>query len=242
MKALIIEDELLARKELRLLLKMHLEIEVVGEAVSPKEALKLITELEPDLLFLDIQLRGGTGFDLLAAPLSKRPQVIFTTANPDFALQAFDFDAADYLVKPIRPERLARAIRKVQGLIESDPSALEGGRIERLDRSARIFLRDQEKIRYVPIHEITLIESEGNHSRIYVGKESSLIHRALSAIDERLPENLFFRANRAQIINFEAVQSIEPWFSNTLRATLTNGVVVEFSRRASLAFRETQGL
>lgn len=242
MKAVIIEDELLARKELKLLLKAHPEIELLGEAGSPTTGLRMIAELEPDLLFLDIHLRGGTGFDLLAASMSKRPQVIFTTADPDFALQAFDFDAADYLVKPISPDRLAHAICKVRGIVENEPFSSGGNRTERLDRSARIFLRDQNKSRYVPITEIALIESEGNYSRIHVGKESSLIHRALSAIEERLPEDCFFKANRAQIINLEAVTSVEPWFSNSLRATLTNDAVVELSRRASLVFRETQGL
>jgi len=189
-------------------------------------------------LFLDVHLRGGTGFDLLDSSLEQKIQVIFTTAHPDFAAQAFDFAAVDYLVKPIRPERLARAIRRVL-----DRSDEEGGvsNWERLDRKSRIFLKDQETSRFVAITDILLIESEGNHSRIHIGDESMLIHRALSTIGERLPEDLFFRANRSQIVNLDAVSSLEPWFSNCLRATLRNGAVVEFSRRASLAFRETRG-
>ncbi len=238
MKALIIEDEPLARKELHLLLESHPEITVVGEAISPKEGARMIAELQPGLLFLDVHLRGGTGFDLLDSSLEQKIQVIFTTAHPDFAAQAFDFAAADYLVKPIRPERLARAIRRVLDRTEE-----EGGvsNWERLDRKARIFLKDQETSRFVAITDILLIESEGNHSRIHIGDESMLIHRALSTIGERLPEDLFFRANRSQIVNLDAVSSLEPWFSNCLRATLRNGAVVEFSRRASLAFRETRG-
>lgn len=239
MKALIIEDEPLARRELKLLLEAHPEIVVVGEAVSPKEGLRLIEELQPELLFLDVHLRGGTGFDLLESVGEKRPLLIFTTAHADFAVRAFEFEAADYLVKPIRADRLEQAVRKI---LLREKVAGEPMQAERFDRKARIYLKHLDTSRYVPIAEICLIESEGNHSRIYFGKESSLVHRALSTIEERLPEELFFKANRSQIVNLQAIQSLEPWFSNTLRATLRNGVVVEFSRRASLLFRETQSL
>ena len=239
MRALIVEDEPLARKELRFLLEAHPEIAVVGEAISPKQAASMVAEFLPDLLFLDVNLRGGTGFDLLDACGEKKPAVIFITAHPDFAVQAFDFAAADYLVKPIRPERLALAIHRVTEPESSLGLPLQG---ERLSRQDRIFLKDQDVSRYILVSEIRLIESEGNYSRIHFGKEALVIHRSLSSIEERLPPNLFFRANRAQILNLESIVSIEPWFSNSLRATLSEGVIVEFSRRASLTFRETREL
>jgi two-component system LytT family response regulator len=239
MKALIIEDEPLARKELRFLLESHPEITIVGEAISPKQATAMISEHQPDLLFLDVHLRGGTGFDLLDSHRGKRPAVIFTTAHPDFAVQAFDFEAVDYLVKPIRPERLARAIGRISHMESEGDSDVQG---ERLRRHDRIFLKDQEVSRYITVSDIHLIESEGNYSKIHFDKEALLIHRSLSFVEERLPIDLFFRANRGQLINLEAIATIEPWFSNSLRATLTEGTVVEFSRRASLAFRETREL
>jgi two-component system LytT family response regulator len=239
MKALIIEDEPLARKELRFLLEAHPEIVVVGEAISPNQAASMIEELQPELLFLDVHLRGGTGFDLLDSHVGKRPAIIFTTAHPDFAVQAFDFAAVDYLVKPIRPERLAQAIYRISVPESAGDSRAPG---ERLTRQDRIFLKDQEVSRYIAITDIRLIESEGNHSKIHFGKEALLIHRSLSTIEERLPLELFFRANRAQIINLEEISSIEPWFSNSLRATLSDSTIIEFSRRASLSFRETMGL
>jgi len=239
MKALIIEDEPLSRRELRLLLEAHPEITVAGEAISPKQALAMMDELGPDLIFLDVNLRGGTGFDLLDACGEKKPAVIFITAHPDFAVQAFDFAAVDYLVKPIRPERLAMAIRRV---IEPESSLGLAWQGEQLSRRDRIFLKDQDVSRYIPVSEIRLVESEGNYSRIHFGKESLMIHRSLSSIEERLPSHIFFRANRAQIINLESIVSMEPWFSNSLRATLSDGTIVEFSRRASLAFRETREL
>jgi two-component system LytT family response regulator len=239
MRALLIEDEPLARREMRLLLEAHPEIEVVGDAGSPNTALTLIQSLKPELLFLDVNLRGGSGLELLASMARDRPKVIFTTAYSDFAIQAFDFDAIDYLVKPIRPERLAQALRK----LEMSAGEMENAAAPcRLSAGSRIFLRDQEKSWFVSISEIVLIESEGNHSRILAEGATTLIHRSLSLIEERLPLELFFRANRAQLINLEQIRTIEPWFSNTLRATLSNGVVVEFSRRASLVFRETRGI
>jgi two-component system LytT family response regulator len=241
MKTLIVEDEPLARKELRFLLGSHPEISVIGEAISPTEALRLISELQPELLFLDVHLRGGTGFDLLDACELPKPRVIFTTAHPDFAAQAFDFAAVDYLVKPIRPERLAQAISRVLGEGDAANTSTPSS-VERLDRSARILLKNPDVSRYVPVADITLIESEGNHSRIHFGNESVVIHRALTSVEERLPGDLFFRASRAQVINLEAISKVEPWFSNCLRATLRDGTVVEFSRRASHTFRDTHGL
>jgi two-component system LytT family response regulator len=239
MKALIIEDEPLARKELRFLLESHPEIVIVGEAISPQQAAAMIAELQPELLFLDVHLRGGTGFDLLESHEGKRPAVIFTTAHPDFAVQAFDFDAVDYLVKPIRPERLARAINRISQPESAGDSLLHA---ERLSRQDRIFIKHQDVSRYIPVSEIRWIESEGNYSRIHFGKESLVIHRSLSSIEERVPTDLFFRANRAQLINLEVIASIEPWFSNSLRATLSDGTIIDFSRRASLSFRETTEL
>lgn len=236
MKTLIIEDEPPARKELRFLLEAHPEIVVIGEAISPKQAAAMIEEFQPDLLFLDVHLRGGTGFDLLNSYKEKRPAIIFTTAHADFALQAFDFAAVDYLVKPIRPERLAQAISKIA---EFKSSGVSG---ERLKRHDRILMRDQDVSHYIAISEIRLIESEGNQSKIHFGNEALLIHRSLSCIEERLPMELFFRANRAQIVNLEKITSIEPWFSNSLRARLTDNTIIEFSRRASVSFRETMAL
>ena len=239
MKALIVEDEALARKELKLLLEPHPEIEVIGEAVSPKEAAKLIHAAKPDLIFLDVNLRGGSGLDLLAALEEPHPAVIFTTAYADFAKQAFDFNAVDYLVKPIRPERLSQALGKISTATDGPVFSTDA---PKLTAETKIFLRDQEKSWYVPLNKISLIESEGNHSRIHIPEGVALIHRSLTAVEERLPEDLFFRANRAQLVNLGHIGKIEPWFSQTLKATLLNGQSVEFSRRSSQIFRETRSL
>ena len=141
MKALIIDDERLARKELVRLLEEHPSIEVVGEAMNADEAEKLIEELNPDLLFVDIQMPGRTGFQLLES-LDTVPMVVFTTAYDEFALKAFEVNALDYLLKPIQPERLAEAVRKIQ-----DKERLREGRLRegKLGLNDQVFVKDGER-------------------------------------------------------------------------------------------------
>jgi two-component system LytT family response regulator len=230
---------LLPEKNSGCCLEPHPEIVVVGEAFSPREAAKLIHAERPELVFLDVNLRGGSGLDLLGGLEEPHPAVIFTTAYSDFARQAFDFDAVDYLVKPIRPERLAHSLRKLHAAREALVFSAEQ---PKLTAETRIFLRNSEKSWYVTLGEIPLIESEGNHSRVYLPDGVALIHRSLTAVEERLPAELFFRANRAQLINLVHIESIEPWFSQTLKAMLRNGRSVEFSRRSSHIFRESRSL
>ena len=245
MKAVIVEDEALARKELRVLLEAHPEIKVVGEAVSPAQAAKLVASVRPDLLFLDVNLRAGTGFDLLESLRPNLPCVIFTTARADFALQAFDFDAVDYLLKPVNPERLAKAIAKLQPAEPKDDEERDAPvarQSDQLSIDSKVFLRDEEKTWYIAVGDISLVEAEGNYSRIHFDGGSTLVHRTLTAVEARLPAASFFRANRSQLVNTSHIASVEPWFSQTLKATLRNAKTIEFSRRSSLLFRETRGL
>jgi two-component system LytT family response regulator len=244
MRAILVEDEAPARRELRLLLQAHPDVEIVGEASSPKEAARLIAASAPELVFLDVNLRAGTGFDLLESLGGNLPGVIFTTAHADFSLQAFDFNAVDYLLKPVNPDRLTKALarfRAIAGGGEDDgkthtrPAGL-------LTAESKIFLRVNEKSWYVALSDIFLIEAQGNYSRIHFDRETVLIHRSLSSVEERLPTEIFFRANRAQLINLQHIATVEPWFSQTIKATLQDGRNIEFSRRSSLIFRETNGL
>ena len=158
MKALIIDDERLARKELVRLLEEHPSIEVVGEAMNADEAEKLIEELNPDLLFVDIQMPGRTGFQLLES-LDTVPMVVFTTAYDEFALKAFEVNALDYLLKPIQPERLAEAVRKIQ-----DKERLREGRLRegKLGLNDQVFVKDGERCWFVSLSNIRLFESDGN--------------------------------------------------------------------------------
>jgi two-component system, LytTR family, response regulator len=224
MRALIIDDERIARQELRRLLAAHPEIEITGEASNGEEALARIQELEPDLLFLDIQMPGMTGFDVLDR-LRDVPEVIFTTAYDQHALKAFEFNALDYLLKPIAPKRLALALEKVR------PE-------RRRSRLEQIFLRDGERCWILKMTEIDLLESEGNYTRIYFRNEHPVIPGSLAAFEARLDETVFFRASRKHIINLNSIERSDWGPAGNLVVRMRGGRDVELSRRQSLRLRE----
>ncbi len=230
MKVLIVDDERLARSELRRLLAAHGDVEIVGEARTADEAIELIGRLHPELLLLDVQMPGGDGFELLER-LDEAPAVIFTTAFDQYALRAFEVSALDYLVKPIAPERLAAALAKAEARI----SASAGH--QPLGRGQRIFVRDGERCWFVAVEDIVLIESEGNYARLYFAAHRPLLPRSLNAIGDRLDPALFFRANRRQILNVEHIQAIAPWPNDGYRVTLAGGLEVEMSRRQARLFQ-----
>jgi two-component system, LytTR family, response regulator len=228
MKAVIIDDERLARVELRRLLADHPEVQVVGEARGPEEALDLIPDLSPDLIFLDIQMPGMTGFQLLER-LEDVPQVIFTTGYDEYALQAFEVNALDYLMKPIAPARLAAALARTRS---RQPKS----------RLQQVFVRDGERCWIVRLADVFLMESEGNYTRLCFGNDRPLIRRSLSALEEQLDPAVFFRANRKQIVNLKWVQETAAGAGGALAVTLRGGREVEISRRAAARLREVMSL
>ncbi len=233
MTTLIIDDERLARAELKRLLKAHPQIRVLGEAGDAAEAAQKIAQLKPDLLFLDIQMPGKSGFDLIQA-LPVLPKVIFTTAFDAYALRAFEFDAFDYLLKPIEPARLALSIARLQKEAGPGSSPSEGGMLEENDQ---VFLKENDKCLVVKIKDIHLFESEGNYVRVYSGSQKVLIYRSLNSLEARLNPVLFFRASRTHIINLRQVESVEDGF-DCLMVKLTGGMMVRMSRRKSQLFRQ----
>jgi two-component system LytT family response regulator len=228
MKALIVDDERLARLELRRLLAEHPEIEVAGEARGGEEALSMIPQLAPDLLFLDIQMPGLTGFELLER-LEDLPQVIFTTAYDEYAIKAFEVNALDYLLKPIVPSRLAAALGRVRP--RSDRGRLE-----------QVFVRDGGRCWIVRIPDIFLLESEGNYTRVYFGTERPLIRRSLNTLQEQLDPAVFFRAGRKEIVNLKWIDKVDIAIAGGLLITLRGGRTVEMSRRQSTRLREILSL
>ena len=228
MKALIIDDERIARQELRRLLAAHPEIEIVGEARTGVEALEQIGRLAPEVLFLDVRMPGMSGFDLLEH-LDDVPQVIFTTAYDQYALKAFEVSALDYLVKPVAPARLAAAVAKLR------PPASQL-------RMEQVFVRDGERCWLVRVADIFLLESEGNYTRLHFANERPLIPRSLAALHERLDPAIFFRAGRRHIINLKWVERVEPGVGDNLQVILRGGTTVEMSRRQSARFREALSL
>lgn len=228
MKALIVDDERIARQELRRLLAAHSEIEVCGEARTGEEALASIRLQDPEVLFLDIHMPGMTAFDLLEK-VEDVPQIIFTTAFDTYALRAFDAGAIDYLVKPVAPNRLAAAISRLRP--PAPPSSLQ-----------RVFVKENERCWLVQATDIYLLESEGNYTRLYFGNERALIPRSLSALEHRLDSSVFFRASRRHIVNLKWVASVGPDVAGGLVIRLKTGIDVEMSRRRAALFRQALSL
>ncbi len=241
MKALIVDDERLARKELMKLLEEHPSIEVIGEATNADEALQMTNDLNPDLLFLDIQMPGKTGFQLLEE-LDSVPLVVFTTAYDEFALKAFEVSALDYLLKPIQPERLLETISKVSEKERTRAAITRGTADKKLGLNDQVFVKDGERCWFVSLSNIRLFESDGNYIKVYFDTNRPMIHKSLNALDEKLDERAFFRASRKHIINLSWVEGIEPWFNGGLMVKLKGGEKVEVSRRQAAKFKDMMSL
>lgn len=231
MKALIIDDEPLARRELRRLLADFPWVDIVGEAGDVTEAVARIETLAPELLFLDIQMPGGSGFDLLSR-LDHVPRVIFTTAYDHHAVRAFEVNALDYLLKPIEPQRLAAALAKARSAPEDKPVEVQPN-----DILERLFVRDGERCWFVPLREVSVLSAEGNYVRLFWGAERPLLGRPLHSLEQRLDPKRFFRANRKQIINVDFIENVELGIGGQLHVQLRGGSEVDISRRQARLFR-----
>jgi two-component system LytT family response regulator len=236
-KAIIIDDERLARNELKKLLEQYPDILIIDEASNVDEAIEKIDLSRPDLIFLDIQMPGKTGFDLLAE-IEKSPRVIFTTAYDEFALKAFEVNALDYLLKPIDPKRLADAIQKLQSEIALEQASLLGVSRGPLTEVDQVFVKDGERCWFVKLADIRLFESVGNYAKVYFSTNKPLILKSLNALEERLDDRVFFRANRKHIINLRWIEKIEPYFNGGLLVELKGGEKIEISRRQTVKFKE----
>ena len=242
MRAIIIDDERLARTELKKLLQDYPEVEVIDEAANADEGATKIESQQPDLVFLDIQMPGKTGFDMLAQ-LEKTPQVIFTTAYDEFALKAFEVNALDYLLKPIEPKRLADAIQKLNGNDIREPrTEITGTNNSLLTENDQVFVKDGERCWFVKLNDIRLFESVGNYAKVFFGANKPLILKSLNALEERLDEKTFFRANRKHIVNLRMIDKIEPYFNGGLLLELKGGEKIEVSRRQTVKFKEMMSL
>jgi len=242
-KVLIVDDERLARVELRKLLAEFPEIEIIGEASNAQEAKQKIEELDPDLIFLDIQMPGKSGFDLLAE-LEPSPQVIFTTAYNEYALKAFEVNALDYLLKPVDPKRLTDAIHKLSVQDEKlritrSENILNNNVLYEHDQ---VFVKDGERCWFVKLSEIRLFESVGNYAKVHFSTNKPLILKSLNALEERLDIKVFFRANRKYIVNMRMIEKVEPYFNGGLMLEIKGGEKLEISRRQAVKFKELMSL
>ena len=242
MRVLIIDDERLARKELKSLLTELDLVEVLDECSNADDALEKIEAFKPDLIFLDIQMPGKDGFALLEE-LSFVPKVIFTTAYDEYALKAFDVNAFDYLMKPIEINRLKESLEQ---LITENAEIKQIEKPKELthkfDAEEQVFLKDGDKCWFVKLKDISLFESEGNYVRVYFDKNKPLILKSLNNLEERLDNRVFFRANRKYIINLNWIDSVESWFNGGLLAKLSTGMQVEISRRQAAKLKDMMSL
>lgn len=236
-KAIIIDDERLAREEVKRALRGFPEFDVIGEANNVNSALILIEELKPDLLFLDIHMPEKSGFDLLEE-LTTVPEVVFTTAYDQYAVKAFELNALDYLVKPLREERFAKTIEKVMQELKEK----EKVNSTILPMHRKIFIKDREKCYFIPLSEIHFIESFDNYARLHFGNQKAMIKRSLNLLEKKLDATVFFRTNRSQIINTHYIKEIHPYFNNKLQITLTTGEKLEVSSRQSVKFKSWNSL
>jgi two-component system LytT family response regulator len=226
MRALIVDDERLARAELRRLLAAHPDVAIVGEAAHAGEARDRIAELAPDLLLLDIEMPGESAFDLLAS-LDAAPAVIFATAFDAHAVRAFEVSALDYVLKPIDAARLAAALDRAREAIR--PSGAPDAALD------RVFVRDGDRCWFVRLSEVAVIESDGNYARLDVPGQP-MLPRSLSYLETRL-QPAFFRASRKHLVNLRLVDRVEPGPGGGLVLILPGGREVEMSRRAAQRFR-----
>lgn len=244
MRTLIVDDERLARNELKRLLEPYTKIEIVGEAANAEEALVMIDDLQPELLFLDIQMPGKNGFELLSSIEGKTPEVIFTTAYDEYAIKAFEFNALDYLLKPIDTERLKETIHRIEeNQAHTEIPVSNHERVEKiLGENDQVFVKDGEKCWFVKLGKVRLFESMGNYVRLHFDDQKPLVLKSLNNLEERLDPGTYFRANRKHIINLHWIEKIEPWFSGGLLVTLQGGDKIEISRRQAIRFKELMSL
>ncbi|GJI99343.1 DNA-binding response regulator [Duganella caerulea] len=242
MRAILIDDERLARAELRRLLAAHPEVEIVGEAANAADGIQQIAALKPDLVFLDVQMPGGSGFDMLAA-LDEAPEVIFTTAFDQYALQAFEVNALDYLQKPIQAARMAAALQRC-ALRHGRALAYAAAGVPAVASTAakKLFIKDGERCWFVGLQDVRLFESDGNYTRVYFDKHKPLMLRSLNQLEERLDPQRFFRASRRHIVNLDYVDQVTPNDAGGLDLLLRDDLEVEVSRRRAAQFKSLASL
>lgn len=240
LKTIIVDDERLARAELKRLLEPYTsKIEVIGEFGDPQEAIDQINTLKPDLVFLDIQMPGKTGFDVIEE-LESFPKVIFVTAYDEYAIRAFEVNALDYLLKPIDEHRLKETMSRIAQQAEEVTEEVQNESI--LSENDQVFVKDGDRCWFVTLKDVRLFESEGNYIRVLFNNNKPLILKSLNNLDKRLDSKVFFRANRKHIINLKWVEKVESWFNGGLLVELRGGDKIEISRRQAVKLKEMMSL
>ena len=239
----IVDDERLAREEIKLLLNEIEGVECIGEAKDGEEAKRQIETLEPDVLLVDIHMPGLNGIDFVKT-LENPPYVIFISAHDDYALNAFSVGAFDYLLKPVDPNRLNETFRRLiqEETADWDLTQNIQNQSKIISKEDRIFIRDGDKCWFIEVNQIRFIESDGNYVKIHFEQHKPMILRSLNSFQEKLDPKIFFRANRKFIINTNWITSIEAWFNGGLHVEMKSGEKIEISRRQAIRFKEIWGI
>ncbi len=237
MKTIVVEDTRVAREGLIRMLGAFPELDLVGQADHPDTALELIARTQPEVIFLDINMPGASGFDLLEK-LDYNPRIVFTTAYSEHAIKSFDYNTIDYLLKPISPARLAQAVAKLM----ATPEELTPEQKPPLEMNSQVFIKDNEKCFLVMLESIRYIESCKNYVRIFFDDKSAFIKKSLNQVEERLPSRFFFRANRQFIVNLRCLSAIEEAIHDGYDITMNNGAKIEVSRRQAADLKELLSL
>ncbi len=235
-RVLIVDDEALARDTLRLLLDEHDDVAVVGEAVDGEEAVRAIRDLQPDLVFLDIQMPGKTGLEVVEdIGADAMPYVVFATAYDEYALKAFDASAIDYIVKPFSDERFEATLDRVRRLMGQQRSADLEGRLRELmgtsDRPSRFLLKERGAIRFVDAADIQWVEAAGDYVVLHTGQASPLLRETMAGMEEKLDPDVFVRIHRSTIVRISAIRELKPFFHGDYVVYLHDGTELKLSRR-----------
>lgn len=228
MKVVVVDDSRLARLELAGQLNQIAGSELIGEAANIHQAKQLIEQLKPDVILLDINMPGGDGFMLLEQ-LEYLPQVIFVTAYDHYALKSFEYNALDYLLKPVTLARLSAAFEKLQPISQNE---------QKLALHRQFFIKDGENCYFVKLADVICFEAMGNYTRVHLVNATPATYRSIGAIAERLPADCFFRASRSWIINTNYIKEITPSVAGGFDVILQHNKQVEISRRQASAFRQ----
>jgi two-component system LytT family response regulator len=239
MRVLIADDEPLARERLRMLLASEDSLEVIAECQTGSEAIDSITRLQPDLVFLDVQMPGATGFDVIEAiGPARMPLVVFVTAYDKYALRAFDVHALDYLLKPFDRERFEQTLARARQQIERRSTGdLERRLLELVQdlkgashKLERFVIKTGGRVFFVRSDEIDWIEAAGNYVKLHVGTDAHLFRETMNAVEAQLDPGTFFRIHRSHIVNIERVKELQPWFNGEYVVFLKNGTRLTLSR------------
>ena len=239
LRAVIVDDEPLAREGLHEFLAAAEDVDVIAECASGEQAISVIAKEHPDLVVLDIQMPGIDGFEVLSHLQAPLPAVIFVTAHDEYALQAFEAHAVDYVLKPVERDRLLRALERARALIAHDQRADLTKRLQALLQTlsqrptypTRLAVRDGATVRFVPVADIDWIEAAANYARLHVGANRHVIRETMTALERTLDPERFVRIHRSTIVNVERIREIQPWFKGDYMVILHDGTQLSLTRK-----------